>query len=71
MTFSGSWQPATEELFQSARRVDKLLGVMFGAATGESSSEQLPSQLLFSLAQLRSGLDAYDRLSTQALERRK
>jgi hypothetical protein len=71
VTFSGSWQPATEELFQSARRVDKLLGVMFGAATGESSGEQLPSQLLSSLAQLRSGLEAYDRLSTQALERRK
>ena len=69
--FSGSWQPATEELFQSARRVDKLLGVMFGAATGEPSGEQLPSQLLFSLTQLRSGLEAYDRLSTQALERRK
>jgi hypothetical protein len=44
---------------------------MFGAATGESSGEQLPSQLLSSLAQLRSGLEAYDRLSTQALERRK
>jgi hypothetical protein len=66
---SVAWQPATEELFQSARRVDKLLAMMFGAAPAESAGEQLPSQLLSSLAQLRATVDAYDRLSAQALER--
>jgi hypothetical protein len=66
---SGAWQPATEELFQSARRVDKLLAIMFGAAPAESAGEQLPSQLLSSLARLRATVDAYDRLSAQALER--
>jgi len=48
-----AWQPATEELFQSARRVEKLLAVMFGAAPAESLGDQIPSQLLSSLAQLR------------------
>jgi hypothetical protein len=62
----GAWQPATEELFQSARRVDRMVGVMFGAAAGESLS---PTQLMSSLAQLRSRLDAYDRLARTSLER--
>jgi hypothetical protein len=66
MTFAGAWQPATEQLFQSARRVDKLLAVMFGAAAGESSAERLPSQLLSSLSQLRARLEAFDRLSAQS-----
>ena len=63
-----AWQPATEELFQSARRVERLLAVIFGVAQGESSNGQLPSQLLSNLAQLRAGLDAYDNLT--AMERR-
>ena len=63
-----AWQPATEEMFQSARRVEKLLAVMFGVAQGESSNGQLPSQLLSNLAQLRAGLDAYDHSTT--MERR-
>lgn len=62
---SSAWQPATEELFQSARRVEKLLAVMFGAAPGESASEQLPTQLLASLAQLRAKVEGYDRLVTK------
>jgi hypothetical protein len=67
---SGAWQPATEELFQSARQVDKLLAVMFGAATGETSSDLLPSQLLSSLTKLRAAIETYDRRLTQTLERR-
>jgi hypothetical protein len=69
-SLSSTWQPATEELFQSARRVDKLLAAMFGAAPGESAGEQLPAQLLSSLAQLRARIEAYDRLSAKAMERR-
>jgi hypothetical protein len=60
---STAWQPATEELFQSARRVEKMLAVIFGAAPGESADEQLPSQLLTSLTQLRAKVEVYDRLS--------
>jgi hypothetical protein len=59
---SDAWQPATEELFQSARRVEKLLAVMFGAAPGDSAEEQLPAQLLLSVAQLRAKVEAYDHL---------
>jgi hypothetical protein len=61
ITSSHAWQPATEELFQSARRVEKLLAVLFGAAPPESPSDQVPSQLLSSLAQLRARAEAYDR----------
>jgi len=67
---SGPWQPATEELFQSARRVDRLLAAVFGAAVGESSGDQLPLQLQASLAQLNARLEAYDRLSAEPVERR-
>jgi len=66
---SGAWQPATEELFQSARRVDTMIAVLFGAAAGDTPGEQSPAQLLSSLAQLRTRLDAYDDLSKQALGR--
>jgi hypothetical protein len=59
---SSAWQPATEELFQSARRAEKLLAVIFGAAPGESADDQLPSQLLASLTQLRAKVEGYDRL---------
>jgi hypothetical protein len=68
--FLERWQPAAEELFQSVRQVDKLLAVMFGAATGESSGEQLPFQLRSSLAQLRTRLATCDRVSTSTPERR-
>ena len=56
-----AWQPATEQLFQTARRVEKQLAVLFGAAAGEAASDRLPAQLLSSLAQLRTSLDAMDR----------
>ena len=69
VTLSSAWQPATEELFQSARRLDRLLAVVFGAATGEEPGEQLPSQLLSGLAQLRTRLALYDRLIAMPTER--
>jgi hypothetical protein len=58
---SEPWQAATEELFQSARRLDKLLGVMFGAAPSEIPAGQIPAQLKTSLAQLRAKSDMYER----------
>jgi hypothetical protein len=65
-----AWQPATEDLFQSARQVEKLLAGMFGAAPLETSDEQLPSQLLTSLARFESKLDGYNGLIRQPSERR-
>ncbi len=66
---TSAWQPATEELFQSARRLDKIVAVIFGAAAGDSSIQPSPTQLMSSLAQLRRSLDSYDRISRQTLER--
>ncbi|HEY6392671.1 MAG TPA: hypothetical protein VIX89_15435, partial [Bryobacteraceae bacterium] len=60
---TGAWQPATEDLFQTARRVEKLLAVMFAAAPGESADDQVPAQLLSNLTELRAKLEGYDRLS--------
>jgi hypothetical protein len=67
--FTGAWQQATEELFQSARRVEKMLAVLFGAAAGEATDGALPSQLLSNLAQLGARLEAYDQIPTQPPER--
>jgi len=58
----GTWQSTTEELFQTARRTDKLISIVFGSAPGESSVEQLPAQLLSSLASLHARLEAYNRI---------
>jgi hypothetical protein len=58
---SEPWQAATEALFQSARGLDKLVGVMFGAAPSDAPGGQLPAQLKTGLAQLRSRLDIYER----------
>jgi hypothetical protein len=55
------WQASTEALFQSARRLDKLVGVMFGAAPSDTPGGQLPAQLKTGLAQLRTRLDIYER----------
>jgi len=60
---SGPWQATTEDLFQTARRVEKLLAVMFAAAPGESADDQAPAQLLSNLALLRAKLEGYERLS--------
>ncbi len=55
------WQAVTEDLFQSARRTDKLVGVMFGAAPSDSPWDQIPAQLKTTLAELRVRLDIYER----------
>jgi len=68
------WQSATQQLFQSARHLEKLLAVVFGAAAVEASSkpeEQLPTQVLYSLAELRARSDAFERFAPpQPPERR-
>ena len=65
---SSGWQSATQQLFQSARHLEKLLAGVFGAAVVEPSArpeEQLPSQVLSILAELRTRIDAYDRVFIQ------
>jgi hypothetical protein len=60
---SNAWQPATEDLFQSARRVEKLLAVVFGAAApDDSANTELPAQLLSAVTDLRAKVEAYDHL---------
>lgn len=63
---SNTWQPATEELFQSARHVEKLLAVLFGAAPADStagdSGPQIPAELIASVGDLRAKVEAYDHL---------
>jgi anti-sigma factor RsiW len=60
---NNTWQAATEELFQSARSVEKLLAAMFGASPADSAAqERIPAQLASSLAQFRANVEAYDRL---------
>ena len=49
---------------------EKLLAGMFGASTLDTTDEQLPSQILTSLAQLDAKLDGYNGLITKPTERR-
>ncbi len=61
---SDAWQPATEEVFQNARKLETLLAVMLGVAPGNPSA-QLPADVLLSAAQLRASLEAYEQLAIQ------
>jgi anti-sigma factor RsiW len=62
-----SWQLATEALFRAARRVETLLAEILAVAPAKTSSSELPSQLLFSLAQLRASSEACERITAQQL----
>lgn len=65
-----AWQPATDDLFQSARQVEKLLAGLFGAAPLEGAPDQnIPVRLLAKLTQLRAMLEQYNGIITQS-ERR-
>ncbi|HTM50559.1 MAG TPA: hypothetical protein VL285_17820 [Bryobacteraceae bacterium] len=69
VNYSGPWQPAAEDLFESARQVERTAAVLFGAAD-EAFDDRLPARLLQNLAQLRARLDAYDRLAPEPLEQK-
>jgi hypothetical protein len=62
MSDLGAWQPATESLFRAAQRVETLLANLLDASPRPGSTSMVPSQLLTSLAQLRSTLAAYQPL---------
>jgi hypothetical protein len=62
-------QTTAEDLFQSARQVEKLLAVMFGAVPGEAWDDQLPARLLAGIGDLRARSDAFDRITAHSPER--
>lgn len=55
----GSWQVAAENLFQSAWRVDRLVGLVFGSAVAEPSQELLEPQFARRLTEMRAAAEAY------------
>jgi hypothetical protein len=52
------WQPAAEEVYRSAQRVDVLISQMLGVTAGKASTSALPSDLMAALQDLRVNLDA-------------
>jgi hypothetical protein len=60
-----AWQPASEQVFRSSRRVEVLLSLLLGVASGEKPSADLPSTLLGALEDLRANLDQCQRLLAQ------
>jgi hypothetical protein len=57
----GNWQQASEELFQSAWRVDRLVSMVFGGAAGDVAQESLESQFVRRLSEMRAAAEAYKR----------
>ncbi len=55
---AGDWQPAAGQLFQAARRVEKLLAVMLGVTPGDTPGAELPSQLWNGVVRLRVNAEA-------------
>ena len=69
---AGDWHSAAGQVMQSSRRLEKLLAVVFGAAAVDTSAprtEPLPTQVLYTLAELRARAEAFERLNTQPPER--
>ena len=69
---AGDWQSASEQLLQSSRRLERLLAVVFGAAAVDTSlqrNEPLPTQVLYTLSELRARAEAFERLNILPPER--
>ena len=60
-TPSDSWQDATDQLFDEARRAETMLVAMLG--NGDGQSQELPAQVAASLAQLRDRAEFYNGLT--------
>ena len=56
-----AWQPATEDLFQAAHRVETLAAAMLDVSP-RNTNPALPSQMLTALAQLRASTEQYAQL---------
>ncbi len=59
---TGAWQDAAEELFRSARRVERSLAALLGGAAGDVPASELPAQLTGGLAQLHARAAVCERL---------
>lgn len=59
-----SWQASAEDLVRASRRVQVLLSVLMGVAPGQSSNE-LPSEVLSAISELRADLDRCQQLLAQ------
>ncbi len=64
LSTQGAWQGSTEDLVRDTLRVQALVSVMLGLAPGQSSN-QLPSEVLAALGELRSELDRCRQLLAQ------
>jgi len=60
-----AWQPASEQVFRSSRRVEVLVSLLLGVASGEKPSADLPGTLLVALKDLRANLEQCQRLLAQ------
>jgi hypothetical protein len=58
---AAAWQPASEQMLASARRVETLLAVVLGVAPATSTTDA-PAQLLTALSQLTSDIEQCQRL---------
>jgi hypothetical protein len=57
-----AWQPASEDLLSSARRVETLLAQVLGAGSGERAAENPAAQLTTAMAQLSARIEQCQRL---------
>jgi hypothetical protein len=57
-----AWQPAAEELLNTARRVETLLAVVLGVAPGDRAADNAPEQLVAALAQITTDIEQCQRL---------
>jgi anti-sigma factor RsiW len=60
-----AWEPASEEVFRSARRVEVQVSVLLGATRGDGSTDRLPSELLSAIRDLRANLEQCQQLLGQ------
>jgi anti-sigma-K factor RskA len=60
-----SWQPASEQVFRCSRKVELMLSLLLGVASGEKPSADLPVNLLAALADLRASAAECRRLLAQ------
>ncbi len=59
---AAGWQPASEDLLASARRVETLLAQVLGAGSGERTAENPPAQLSAAMAQLAARIEQSQKL---------
>ena len=57
-----AWQPAAEDVYAGAMRVDRLVNQMLGTSSSDVAANALPSQLLTALKELRGNLDDCQKL---------